>query len=470
MAQPKQNTPNTTPKTPEAMMLIASFGFSCYILWEIIGMFEMLPYLPSHLDFELLLFQRPLGFFALAVSFLGALGASRFLIKHLDILMTIAALSSFLTLISSMLATFFVSSSLFSSALAWVFFGISLSSTMLLWAVFFSSFYTPSLHYVMLIGFTAAIVVFLGLSFTGALQHLYVFIGFLLITTTLAISGFFLYSLTSVLKENTGKPKPMRPAVMLHSGAYGIVYGFSLAFLVMLGENASFIAAGSALVGCVAAWLIARKRKIYDNIYIRRITFAPVVVALIFIPIGGNASYMICSFLIISACFCTALTSWIITAEAASRLHLNPVAIFTNYKFSSWTGIFVGMAIGSFVILTGEESFSLVVTVMTALICLTFAVLELSMERNAKNQDAANDKITRYRKCCQEVAQQYSLSARELEVLYFLAKGRNAEYIALELYIAKPTVKTHIQHIYQKTNVNSQQALIDVVEHQGKPV
>lgn len=60
----------------------------------------------------------------------------------------------------------------------------------------------------------------------------------------------------------------------------------------------------------------------------------------------------------------------------------------------------------------------------------------------------------------------YDLTPREGEILFYLAKGRNAKYIADQLYVAERTVKTHTYHIYQKMGIHSQQELIDIVENE----
>lgn len=62
------------------------------------------------------------------------------------------------------------------------------------------------------------------------------------------------------------------------------------------------------------------------------------------------------------------------------------------------------------------------------------------------------------------LSSEYGLSPRENEVLYLLAKGRNAEFIQDELVVSRHTAKAHIYHIYQKTGVHSRQELIDMLE------
>ena len=69
-----------------------------------------------------------------------------------------------------------------------------------------------------------------------------------------------------------------------------------------------------------------------------------------------------------------------------------------------------------------------------------------------------------FKQRCNQAAQTYTLSNRECEILYYLAKGRNAQFIADELNISAYTAKTHVYHIYQKVGVHAQQELIDLVE------
>ena len=71
----------------------------------------------------------------------------------------------------------------------------------------------------------------------------------------------------------------------------------------------------------------------------------------------------------------------------------------------------------------------------------------------------------RFKRKCEATANRYLLSARETEVLFFLAKGHNATSIQEQLYISEGTTKTHIRHIYRKLDVHSQQELIQIVEN-----
>ncbi|MQA94475.1 MAG: response regulator [Streptosporangiales bacterium] len=52
------------------------------------------------------------------------------------------------------------------------------------------------------------------------------------------------------------------------------------------------------------------------------------------------------------------------------------------------------------------------------------------------------------------------LSARELEVLRLVAKGRANRAIAADLFISEATVKTHLTHIYGKLGVSDRAAAV----------
>lgn len=100
-------------------------------------------------------------------------------------------------------------------------------------------------------------------------------------------------------------------------------------------------------------------------------------------------------------------------------------------------------------------------------VAIGFIAVLVPFQDNAfadKNSDGAVDAGGAFMQRCARVSSEYKLSGREAEVLRYLAKGRNAQFISEELFISAYTVKTHIYHIYQKLGVNSQQELITIVD------
>ncbi|MDA2807271.1 response regulator [Nocardiopsis suaedae] len=59
-----------------------------------------------------------------------------------------------------------------------------------------------------------------------------------------------------------------------------------------------------------------------------------------------------------------------------------------------------------------------------------------------------------------DLAQRYSLSERELEILQTMARGYTNAEIASELYVAEKTVKNHLNRIFHKLGVSTRTAAI----------
>lgn len=72
----------------------------------------------------------------------------------------------------------------------------------------------------------------------------------------------------------------------------------------------------------------------------------------------------------------------------------------------------------------------------------------------------------RYQARCRAVAERCGLTARERDVFDLLVRGRSIDYIAQNLTISFNTAKSHIRHIYVKTDVHSRQELLDLIDRE----
>lgn len=82
----------------------------------------------------------------------------------------------------------------------------------------------------------------------------------------------------------------------------------------------------------------------------------------------------------------------------------------------------------------------------------------------APDDEESEEEKGSFRRRCDELSEQFLLSAREKEVLLILAKGHNASFIQEQLCVSKSTAKTHINHIYKKMDIHTQQELLKMVE------
>jgi two-component system nitrate/nitrite response regulator NarL len=60
-----------------------------------------------------------------------------------------------------------------------------------------------------------------------------------------------------------------------------------------------------------------------------------------------------------------------------------------------------------------------------------------------------------------------ALTQREQEILHLIAAGKSLPDIAKELYLGLTTVKTHVQHLYEKLGVSDRAAAVAVAMRRG---
>ncbi|MEG0503428.1 MAG: helix-turn-helix transcriptional regulator, partial [Raoultibacter sp.] len=61
---------------------------------------------------------------------------------------------------------------------------------------------------------------------------------------------------------------------------------------------------------------------------------------------------------------------------------------------------------------------------------------------------------------CEKIAAEYRLTAREQEILSYLAEGHSGAYISEVLFISPNTARTHIHNIYKKLEVSSREDIL----------
>ena len=124
---------------------------------------------------------------------------------------------------------------------------------------------------------------------------------------------------------------------------------------------------------------------------------------------------------------------------------------------------------------------TLISTVSLGIACLNAFVKTSNAMRTESESDSADDESAATKSEATEAADEpespndspakkeryfligkkCGLTKREMEVFGLLLEGKNAGDIETELCISRYTAKTHISSVYRKTDVHSQQELID---------
>ncbi len=119
------------------------------------------------------------------------------------------------------------------------------------------------------------------------------------------------------------------------------------------------------------------------------------------------------------------------------------------------------------------EASTYVVIVAGSVCLLVFAVVELMHlhDHALESQDGAaaevdQETIERYKSVAFHffLAQRFSLTQREAEIVPLIERGMNAKAISEELVISQLTAKSHLRNIYTKMGVHSQKEALVLVE------
>lgn len=101
---------------------------------------------------------------------------------------------------------------------------------------------------------------------------------------------------------------------------------------------------------------------------------------------------------------------------------------------------------------------AIAVTVAQTIVLPESVALEIIESRRAMvaNQSTVDNR-------CREIAEASGITARELEVMLLLAKGRSYAFIEEELVVSRNTIKSHANHIYRKTGTHSREELLKLI-------
>lgn len=84
--------------------------------------------------------------------------------------------------------------------------------------------------------------------------------------------------------------------------------------------------------------------------------------------------------------------------------------------------------------------------------------------RGRRNFEGDFELTDRLSKQAQVLRERYRLSARETEVMEYIARGYTVARTAEELIVSENTIRTHSKRIYAKLDVHKKQELIDMLK------
>ena len=266
---------------------------------------------------------------------------------------------------------------------------------------------------------------------------------------------------------------------------FGFVFGMTFVFLFNYGSHYVFIGLLATIPGALVLVALSLK-KIFLNIPgLQRILLVKPVLACICLPFSTGYVQIVCAFLVIASWALFLPTTY--AHLVRKSVELGEAAVFRQIPrrlLASALGFLIGWAVASATTVAfgaHSDAFTVIRLCTACLVVLAVTVFFPQSEHHDENADRApapSEAVATpaqpapagmsehevFEARCNAVAEMYQLSPRETDVLRYLAKGRNAAYIQNKLTISPHTVKSHIYSIYRKTDIHSQQSLMDFVE------
>lgn len=166
--------------------------------------------------------------------------------------------------------------------------------------------------------------------------------------------------------------------------------------------------------------------------------------------------------------------SWLTIADIARHMNEPPAFVFGM----TWPAYTLPFALGTLATgfmrahAIGGVSDAFIALLMfallvTALICLETRdqdTKQIFANEKAPASRASMDEGRTLETRCNELAGEFKLTPREVEVMMYLYRGRTKAYIAETLFLTENTVRGHAKHLYAKLDVHSRRELLDLID------
>ena len=262
---------------------------------------------------------------------------------------------------------------------------------------------------------------------------------------------------------------------------FGIVFGLSFVYLFNSGVTSLYIGMIFVVAGPLVIFVASFFTRDIGITVVQRILLCITVFACVATPFVSDFLQVMCSGLVVAswAAFCCVHYA-IVVKKSTETWDISGFRVIPRRLMAESFGFVIGWAIVSVVtIIFGahSEHFIFVRLFMAVVLVIVFMVFlpqsthhdETAMENERKKRQtkvvsAQQSEEELFELRCNTISDLYQLSPREYEILRYLARGRNAGYIQEKLTISPHTVKSHIYSIYRKTDIHSQQKLMDFVQ------
>lgn len=149
---------------------------------------------------------------------------------------------------------------------------------------------------------------------------------------------------------------------------------------------------------------------------------------------------------------------WFLLIDSIIKDGVSALLCLALMRFAQWSGSCLGQIAAD--MLPGEAiASSLLLSLVVALLVIMGSLVSATAPSAAPRHQTID-----FENRVDLVASRFKLSPREHEVLAIWVTGRTGAYLEKTLFISKNTVKTHLNHIYAKTNTSNREQLLELLD------
>lgn len=268
-----------------------------------------------------------------------------------------------------------------------------------------------------------------------------------------------------------------RGEILYHSGTFGALGRTAVCVLVfcLVRRMASMLMAGGyggfgqQLVGHLVevafavvalGWVFWANRAL-DFPQLWRFVFLFVATAVLLDVLGvGGGWATLCNGVSTSL---IVMVLWLVLADVAHHCDLHPYVVFglgwSLYTGTSYVGPLLVRAFGFEALTTGGAVVLLWVLGVTMAFCLETYGPDVRRIFADLRTKVDPEEFATIDERCDQLAREYGLTDREIDVLKLLAKGRSKAFVAETLFISENTVRGHARRLYAKLGVHTRDEL-----------
>lgn len=373
--------------------------------------------------------------------------------------------------------------------IAWILSGFGYAALLLLWSTLLITLEDKQITYfigaALIVGaalyiFVTSTISYASLIFTAALPILSTVCFVLSLGTRRQIIGTEQAGIVVSASESDEKD-PINWRVISDTLTYTTCLGIGIYYAMHnLTYPANIVCVGLAcIVSCVVIIIDTRWTGFFTS-KMQLKCFLPLAALTVFpLSFVSGIFEMVFIFLLFATFIMSLVTNYSAISLCVRVFELSPIRVFAYGRAFNLLGILIGYVFAAFAFsetLQAGEGVGTILAFSGLMFVFVIASAFILEDHYPISSDVADEeevieessipKRDSWDERCAQVAEKYSLSPRQAEVLGLLSKGRNTVYIQEKLVISHYTAKAHIYNIYQKIGIHSRQELLNLIEQE----